>query len=101
MNMDLMMEWMNALITASGGRLTHKPNKENKPPTGIVNPPTGGGERLKKPRKKKTQCPHCKTFVLHKSELCYELEANKAHATPGGSPYSQRPQSLVRDRGQQ
>ena len=83
MNMDLMMERINALITASGGQLMHQPDKENTPPTGNVTPPTGGGERIKKPRKKKTLCPHCKTFVLHKPELCYELEANKASRYPG------------------
>ncbi len=82
MNMDSMMEQMNALITASGGRLTHQPDKENTPPTGNVNPPTGGSKHVKKPRKKKRLCPHCKTFVLHKPELCYELEANKASRYP-------------------
>ncbi len=83
MNMDLMMERMYALITASGGRLTHQPDKENKPPTGNVNPPTGGGKRVKRPRKNKTLCPHCKMFVPQKPELCYELEANKASCYPG------------------
>jgi hypothetical protein len=82
-NMDLMMERMNALITASGSRLTHQTDKENTPPTGNVKPSTGGGERVKKPRKKKRLCPHCKMFVLHKHELCYELEANKASRYPG------------------
>ncbi len=77
------MEQMNALITTSGGRLTHQLDKENMPPTGNVRPPTGGGERVKKPRKKKTLCPYCKMFVLHKHELCYELEANKASRYPG------------------
>ena len=49
-NMDLMMERMNALITAAGARQTHQPDKENTPPTGNVKHPTGGGERVKKPR---------------------------------------------------
>jgi hypothetical protein len=82
-NMDSMMERMNALITVASGRQTHQPDKENTPPTGNVKPPTGGGERVKKPRRKRTLCPHCKTFVLHKHELCYELEANKASRYPG------------------
>jgi hypothetical protein len=38
---------------------------------------------VKKPRKKKTLCPNCKCFVLHKPETCYELEANKATRYPG------------------
>ena len=68
-------------MAANGARPTHQPYKENSPPAGNVNPPTG--ERVKKPRKKKTLCPNCKTFVLHKPELCYELEANKATRYPG------------------
>ena len=81
-NMNLMMERMNALLAANGGKPTHQPDKENTPPAGNVNPP-GGGERVKKPRKKRTLCPNCKTFVLHKPELCYELAANKAKQYPG------------------
>jgi hypothetical protein len=38
-NMDAMMEWMNVLVAASGGRRSN--NKENKPPTGNTTP-TGG-----------------------------------------------------------
>ena len=49
-NMDSMMERMNALIAAAGARQTHQPDKENTPPTGNVKHPTGGGERVKKPR---------------------------------------------------
>ncbi len=79
-NMDSMMERMNTLITAAGGRQTHQPDKENTPPTGNVKPPTG--KRVKRPRKKKTLCPHCKTFFLHKHELCYELEANRSSRYP-------------------
>jgi len=40
-------------------------------------------DRTKKPRKQKVLCPHCKTFVLHKFENCYELEANKEKRWPG------------------
>ena len=82
-NLDSMMERMNALITAACGQQTHQPDKENTPPTCNVKPPIGGGKRVKKPRRKKTLCPHCKTFVLHKHGLCYELEANKASRYPG------------------
>lgn len=80
-NMDSLLERMNAIVASNGARTTHQPDKENTPPTGNVNPTTG--ERVKKPRKKKTLCPNCKTFVLHKPELCYELEANKATRYPG------------------
>ena len=80
-NMNSMMERMNALLTANGGK--HHPDKENTPPGVNVGQPAGGGERVKKPRKKKTLCPNCKTFVLHKPELCYELDANKASRYPG------------------
>ena len=80
-NMDALLERMNAIVAANGARPTHQPDKENTPPAGNINPPTG--ERVKKPRKKKTLCPNCKTFVLHKPELCYELEANKATRYPG------------------
>ena len=80
-NMDALLERMNAIVAANGARPTQQPDKENSPPAGNVNPPTG--ERVKKPRKKKTLCPNCKTFVLHKPELCYELEANKATRYPG------------------
>ena len=77
-NMESLMEKMNAIVAANGARPT---DKENTPPAGNVKPPTG--EPTKKPRKKKTLCPNCKTFVLHKPDLCYELEANKASRYPG------------------
>ena len=81
-NMEAMMDKMNALVASNATRQTHQPDKENTPPGSNVKPP-GGGERMKKPRKKKTLCPNCKCFVLHKPELCYELEANKATRYPG------------------
>ena len=81
-NMEALLERMNAIVVVNCARPTHQPDKENsRPPAGNANPPTG--ERVKKPRKKKTLCPNCKTFVLHKPELCYELEANKATRYPG------------------
>jgi hypothetical protein len=78
-NMEAMMEKMNALVTAHA---TRQPDKENIPPGGNVKPP-GGGDPAKKPRKKKALCPNCKCFAMHKPELCYELEANKAKRYPG------------------
>ena len=81
LNMDSLLERMNAIVAANGGK--HHPDKENTPPGVNVGQPAGGGERVKKPRKKKTLCPNCKTFVLHKPELCYELDANKASRYPG------------------
>ena len=81
-NMEAMMDKMNALVASNATRQTHQPDKENTPPGGNVKPP-GSGDRVKKPRKKKTLCPNCKCFVLHKPELCYELEANKAMRYPG------------------
>jgi len=81
-NMEAMMDKMNALVASNATRQTHQPDKENTPPGGNVKPPDGGN-RVKKPRKKNTLCPNCKCFVLHKPELCYELEANKATCYPG------------------
>ena len=82
-NMDSLLERLNAMIGSNGRRPTHQPDKENTPPPGNIKPPTGGGKRVNKPRRKKTLCPNCKTFVLHKPSLCYELEANKATRYPG------------------
>jgi hypothetical protein len=78
-NMDAMMERMNALVAGKGGnRCTvpnQQPDKENISPEDTNQP--------KKPRKKKTLCPHCKKFVLHKPENCLELEVNKDKRWPG------------------
>jgi hypothetical protein len=82
-NMEAMMEKMNALVASNATRQTHQPDKENIPPGGYVKPPGSGGEPAKKPKKKKALCPNCKCFALHKPELCYELEANKAKRYPG------------------
>ena len=81
-NMDTMMEKMNALVAAGGGRKTHT-NKENQPPAGTTGNGSGGGDVNKKPRRKKTLCPNCKSFVYHSHEKCYELEANKASRYSG------------------
>jgi len=72
-NMEAMMEKMNALAAS---------NKENTRQGRNVKP-TGTGKIGKKPRKKKTLCPNCKCFVLHKPKLCYEVEANKAERYSG------------------
>jgi len=81
-----MLEKMNALVAAGGGRRTNEHDKENTPPT---KPPTiagggsGGGDTDKKPKRKKTLCPNCKSFVYHAHDKCYELEANKDARYPG------------------
>jgi hypothetical protein len=76
-----MMERMNALVTAQGDRKHTAADKENTPP------PTNGGKEddPKKGhiRRKKALCPHCKAFVYHKPEKCYELETNKDKRWPG------------------
>ena len=85
-NMDSMMEWMNAMVAGRRGgdrcKPTQQTDKENTPPGGNISPPTDTDQN-KKPRKQKALCPHCKTFVLHKFENCYELEANKDKRWPG------------------
>ena len=75
--MEAMLERMNALVTAQGGR-KHDPatNKENQ------HPPTNR-RKENATRRKKAQCPHCKAFVYHKPEKCLELEANKDKRWPG------------------
>jgi hypothetical protein len=78
-NMDAMMERMNAVVAGKSNDRRkiqiQQPDKENISPEDTYQP--------KKPRKKKTLCPHCKTFVLHKPENCNELEANKDKRWPG------------------
>ncbi len=74
--MEAMMEQMNALVAAQGGRQSPA-NKENTPPL------TNGSKKNKQdikprgPRCKPTLCPHCKALVYHKADKCYELESNK------------------------
>ncbi len=82
---NAMMEKMNALVAGRGGNRrtpTQQLDKNNTPPGGNIHPSTDTN-RTKKPRKQKTICPHCKTFVLHKLENCPELEANKDKLWPG------------------
>ncbi len=74
--MEAMMEQINTLVTAQGGRQSPA-DKENTPPL------TNGGKKNKQnlksrgPRCKLTLCPHCKVLVHHKANKCYELESNK------------------------
>jgi hypothetical protein len=84
-NMDSMMEWMNAMVAGRGSDRrtpTQQTVKENTPPGGNISPPKDT-DRTKKPRKQKALCPHCKLFVLHKFENCYEFEAIKEKRWPG------------------
>ena len=84
-NIDSMMERMNGMVAGRGGARrtpTLQTDKENTPPGGNISPPTDT-DQAKRPRKQKALCPHCKTFVLHKFENCYELEANKDKRWPG------------------
>ncbi len=84
--MDSMMERMNAMVARRRGgdrrTPTQQTDKENTPPGGSISPPTDT-DQTEKPRKQNVLCPHCKTFVLHKFENCYELEGNKDKRWPG------------------
>jgi hypothetical protein len=80
--MEAMMEHMNALVAAQGGRKHDTAaDKENEPP--LTN--RGKEDDIKKghTRRKKALCPHCKAFVYHKPKKCLELEANKDKRWPG------------------
>ncbi len=82
--MEAMMEQMNALIAAQGGRKSPG-DKENTPP--LTNSGKKNGQDIKprglgclRPRddgRGMTLCPHCKALVYHKANKCYELESNK------------------------
>jgi len=74
---------MNALVAAGGGSNKRDNDKENQPPAGSTGRGSGGDDATKKPRRKKTLCPNCKSFVFHKPDNCYELEANKASRYSG------------------
>jgi hypothetical protein len=81
-NMDAMMEKMNAPVAAGGGR-----NKENTPPAATPTSTGGstasGGDTIKRPKREKTLCPNCKSFVFHSHDKCYELKSNKDARYPG------------------
>jgi hypothetical protein len=76
-NMNAMMERMNILVAAGGGRRSN--DKENTPPMENTTPVGGSarGNKTKKPKCKRKLCPNCKRFVYHAPNKCYELEANK------------------------
>jgi hypothetical protein len=82
--MEAMMEQMNALIAAQGGRKSPA-NKENTPPL------KNGGKKNEQdikprgPRRLQPRddawgmalCPHCKALLYHNANKCYKLESNK------------------------
>jgi hypothetical protein len=72
--MDAMMECMNAILGAGGGR-TSKQNRENIPPA--TNNNRGGDKEATKVKRKKKLCPHCSMLMFHKPNRCYELDGNK------------------------
>jgi hypothetical protein len=67
--MEAMMEQINALVAAQGGRQSPA-NKEN------THPLTNGGKKNKQdikprgPRCKPTLCPYCTVLVYHKANKC-------------------------------
>ena len=88
-NMDSMMEWMNAMVAGRRGgdrrTPTQQTDKENTPLRREHIPPPMDTDQIKKPRKQKALCPHCKRkiFVLHKFKNCNKLEANKDKSWSG------------------
>jgi hypothetical protein len=93
------MDKMNALVALNATRQMHQLDKENTPPGGNVKPP-GGGERVKKPRKKKMLCPNCKCLCFTSPSSAMNWRQTKPRATRDGSLSSRRQQLLDRDRGQ-
>ncbi len=84
-NMDVMMDRMNALVAGRGSDRctpTQQPDKENTPP-GETYAPQRTRTGTRNPGNKKPSVPTAKTFVLHKSDNCYKLEANKDKCWPG------------------
>ena len=67
--MEAMMERINALVAAHGGR---KPlaDIENIPPLKNSSKENGKVTKAKGIRCKMTLCPHCKALVYHKPEKC-------------------------------
>jgi hypothetical protein len=86
-HMDVMMDRMNALVAGRGSdRRTpiQQPDKKILPLGETYAPQRlRTGTRNPGNRKQKALCPHCKTFVLHKPDNCYKLEANKDKRWPG------------------
>jgi hypothetical protein len=81
-----MMEQMNALIAAQGGRKSPA-DKENTPPLKNGSKKNEQDIKPRGPRRLQPRddargialclCPHCKALVYHKANKCYELESNK------------------------
>ena len=74
--MEAMFEQMNAIVAGNGPR----PDKENTPPGGNVNP---GNDNDGGTKHKKKKFPHCRKTVLHKPVEFYELEANASKCWTG------------------
>jgi hypothetical protein len=74
--MEEMMEQINALVAAQGGRQSPA-NKENTPPLTSSGKKNKQDIKPKGPRCKPTLCPHCKALVYHKADKFYKLESNK------------------------
>jgi len=74
--MDAMFERKNAIIAGNG---PERPDKENTPPGGNVNPGNDTGTMKRKKKKR----PHCGKMVFHKAAECYELEANASKRWTG------------------
>ncbi len=100
-NMDAMMERVNAIMTANSGKPMHQPDKENNPPGGNLNLPTGGSKRVKKPRRKRHYVPTARRLFSTSRNCATNWKRIRQHVILGGNPYSQRPQLPDRDQGQQ
>jgi hypothetical protein len=74
--MEVMMERMNALVAAQGGKRELQVDKENTPPLTNASKDNNQDTKTRSIRCKKTLCPHCNA-LYHKPDKCYKLEANK------------------------
>jgi hypothetical protein len=84
-NMDTMMERMNALAAGGVRRCPTHQDKESTLTVGNSLPTlTGSGTtQLKKPKRRKCICPHCKCLFFTKPKNCVERDANKDKCWPG------------------
>ena len=87
---EVMMERMNALVTAQGGRKDPAANKENTPPL------TNGG---KEDDRKKALCPHSRHSSTTSQKNATSWRRIKTRAGLGGSQSRRRRPD--RDQGQQ
>jgi hypothetical protein len=74
---EAMMECMNALVAAQGGKRKPQEDKENTPPLTNAGKDNDQDNKPRGIRCKKTLCPHCKALIYYKPNKCYELEENK------------------------